>query len=184
MAGAALQTAGRLHCRPEASQTHSNNYTCIQKLAAQRITRTQSTHNSASPFARARQHCTAAAKAADATIPHKHTPNKALNMTQSKRRSPCACHQRKGTAAHACTARAALRTTGRQGFRPEASQNHLNNVTCIHKLAAQRMGFIRCSHNRAVQPMRARQHESIALRQEKAGSAQARTNTLHKEVKV
>ena len=34
----------------------------IQKQAAQRTTQTQSSHNSASPFARARQHRTAACK--------------------------------------------------------------------------------------------------------------------------
>ncbi len=143
------------------------------------------THNR---FARARASSparsdrTAARKSsATPTSPHKHTPNKALNMTRSKQHSPCACHQRKGTAAHACTARAALQTTGRQGFRPEAPQNHLNNVTCIQKQAAQRMGFIRCSHNRAVQPMRARQDRPAAV---KADNAQARANTLSIKVKV
>ena len=39
-------------------------------------------------------------KQRNATFPHKHTPNKDLNMTRSKRHSPCACHQREGMASH------------------------------------------------------------------------------------
>jgi hypothetical protein len=85
-------------------------------------------------------------------------------MTQSKRHSPCACHQREGIAAHACTARATLQTTSRQGFRPEASQNHLNNYTCIQKLAAQRIPRTRCAHNRASPFARARQHRTAAAK--------------------
>ncbi len=73
----------------------------------------------------------------------------------------------KSQSSHCSAARATLRTASRQGFRPEALHNHLNNCTCIHKLAVPCMEFMRGSHNRAVQPMRARQHESIALRQEK-----------------
>ena len=54
-----------------------------------------------------------------------------------------------GTAGHTRMARATLQNASRQGFRPEASQTHLNNYTRMHKLAVPCMAFIRCSHNSA-----------------------------------
>ncbi len=120
-ARAALQTTSRQGFRPEASQTQFNNYTCIQKRAVPCTECIRCSQNSTNRFEPAPGSPGGLQKQRNATIPHTHTPNKALNMTQSKQHSPCACHQRKGTAAHACTARAALQTTSRHDFRPEAS---------------------------------------------------------------
>ena len=103
-------------------------------------------------------------KQRNATFPHKHTPNKDLNMTRSQAALTARVPSARRYGKSHCSARLALQTTSRQGFRPEASQNHFNNYTCIQKQAAQRMGFIRSSHNRAVQPMRARQDRPAAVK--------------------
>ena len=112
-------------------------------------------------------------KQRNATIPHKQATNSTHNMIQSQAALTASV---KSQSSHCSAARATLQNAGRLHYRPEASQNHLNNYTCIHKLAAQRITRTRCAHNSASPFARARSPASHCGRKRSGRHIPAQAN--------
>ena len=126
---------------------------------------------------------TAARKSSEApTIPReyiKHRSQHGTIKTALTASAPSARARRYGRSR--LSARLELQNASRLCFRPGASQKHLIPYTRIPQLAALRITRTQCAHNRAVQPIRARQHESIALRLAKAAQRHNPTQAHYKQ---